>query len=92
MVTLTILYSLSENQPPNRSNGARGLLSLAWQGLRAPVACAPLVLSLPCTVGRPVPLAPTMAAANASSYEELQAADVALPEGVALDIRYLIVW
>jgi hypothetical protein len=33
-----------------------------------------------------------MAAANASSYEELQAADVALPEGVALDIRYLIVW
>jgi|KBSSwiStaDraftv2_1062776.scaffolds.fasta_scaffold1102390_1 DNA-binding response OmpR family regulator len=27
----------------------------------------------------------------AHSYEELQAADVALPEGVTLDIRYLIV-
>jgi hypothetical protein len=26
------------------------------------------------------------------SYEGLQAADVALPEGVTLDIRYLIVW
>jgi hypothetical protein len=55
MVTLTILYSLSENQAPNRSNGARGPLSLAWQGLRAPVACAPLVISLPCTVDGPVP-------------------------------------
>jgi DNA-binding response OmpR family regulator len=28
----------------------------------------------------------------AHSYEGLQAADVALPEGVTLDIRYLIVW
>ncbi len=28
----------------------------------------------------------------ASSYEEFQAADVALPESVTLDIRYLIVW
>jgi hypothetical protein len=26
------------------------------------------------------------------SYEGLQAADVALPEGVTLDIRYLIIW
>ena len=26
------------------------------------------------------------------SYEGLQAADVALPEGVTLDIQYLIVW
>jgi CheY-like chemotaxis protein len=28
----------------------------------------------------------------AHSYEGLQAADVALPEGITLDIRYLIVW
>jgi len=28
----------------------------------------------------------------ASSYEEFQAADVALPEGITLDIWYLIVW
>jgi response regulator RpfG family c-di-GMP phosphodiesterase len=28
----------------------------------------------------------------AHSYEGLQAADVALPEGVTLDIRYLSVW
>jgi DNA-binding response OmpR family regulator len=28
----------------------------------------------------------------ANSYEELLAADVALPEGVTLDIRSLLVW
>ena len=50
MVTLTILYSLSENQSPNRSNGERRPLSPAWQGLRAPVTCAPLVRALPYTV------------------------------------------
>ena len=28
----------------------------------------------------------------ANSYEGLQTTDVALPEGITLDIRYLIVW
>jgi len=28
----------------------------------------------------------------ANSYEGLQTPDVALPEGITLDIRYLIVW
>jgi len=55
MVTLTILYSLSENQSPNRSNGARGLLSPVWQGRRTLIACAPLVMSLPRAIDSAVP-------------------------------------
>ena len=164
MVATTILYFLPENQSPKRSNGACGPPSPAWQGLQAPVACAPLVMSLLCTVDSAVPRSCSdhggvewegvcAAVANASgrdrglsetprsskvyrssggpgygqsphgtvliiepeaslrpllrevlelegydvveaahSYEGLQAADVALPEGVTLDIRYLIVW
>ena len=164
MVATTILYFLPENQSPKRSNGACGPPSPAWQGLRAPVACAPLVMSLLCTVDSAVPRScsddggveregvwrrwlthlgataacqrrlearrytgavvglamgnPPMARVliiepeaslrpllrevlelegydvveAAHSYEGLQAADVALPEGVTLDIRYLIVW
>jgi hypothetical protein len=163
MVATTILYFLPKNQSPKRSNGACGPPSPVWQGLRAPVACAPLVMSLPCTVDSAAPRSCSddgggerkgvcAAVANASgrdrdlsetprsskvyrssgrpgygqsphgtvliiepeaglrtllrevlelegydaveaahSYEGLQAADVALPEGVTLDIRYLII-
>ena len=55
MVATTILYFLPENQSPKRSNGACGPPSPAWQGLRAPVAYAPLVRSLPCTVDSATP-------------------------------------
>jgi len=55
MVATTILYFLAENQSPNQSNGARGPLAPAWQGLRMPVACVPLVMSLPRTVDSSVP-------------------------------------
>jgi len=55
MVATTILYFRAENQSPHQSNGARGPLSPAWQGLRMPVACAPLVMSLPSTVDSALP-------------------------------------
>ena len=55
MVATTILYFLPENQSPKRSNGACGPPSPVWQGLRAPVACAPLVMSLSCTVDSTAP-------------------------------------
>ena len=55
MVATTILYFLPENQSPKRSNGACGPPSPVWQGLRVPVACAPLVMSLPCTVDSAAP-------------------------------------
>ena len=44
MITLTILYFLSENQSPKRSNGVREPLCPAWQGLWASVAFAPLLV------------------------------------------------
>ena len=163
MVATTILYFLPEKQSPKRSNGACGPPSPVWQGLRAPVACASLVMSLPCIVDSAAPRSYSddgggeregvcAAVANASgrgrdlsetprsskvyrssgrlgygqshhgtvliiepeaslrtllrevpeledydaieaahSYEGLQAADVALLEGVTLDIRYLII-
>ena len=166
MVATTILYFLPEKQSPKRSNGACGPPSPVWQGLRAPVACASLVMSLPCIVDSAAPRscsddgggesgracvrrwlthlgatatcqrrlearrytggvaglamgnlpmarcllsslrqAPTHhftrspgtgglydVAEATHSYEGLQAPDVALPEGVTLDIRYLIIW
>jgi len=55
MVATTILYFRAENQSPHQSNGARRPLSPAWQGLRMPVACAPLVMSFPSTVDSPLP-------------------------------------
>jgi hypothetical protein len=55
MVATTILYFLPENQSLKRSNGACGPPSPVWQGLRAPVACAPLGMSLPCTVDSAAP-------------------------------------
>jgi len=55
MVATTILYFRAENQSPHQSNGARGPLSPAWQGLRMPVACAPLVMSFPSTVDSTLP-------------------------------------
>jgi hypothetical protein len=55
MVATTILYFLPENQSPKRSNGACGPPSPVWQGLRAPVVCAPLVVSLPCPGDSAVP-------------------------------------
>ena len=55
MVATTILYFLPENQSPKRSNGACGPPSPVWQGLRAPVVCAPLVMSLSCTVDSTAP-------------------------------------
>jgi hypothetical protein len=55
MVATTILYFLPENQSLKRSNGACGLPSPVWQGLRAPVACAPLAMSLPSTVDSAAP-------------------------------------
>ena len=79
MVATTILYFLPENQSPKRSNGACGPLSPAWQGLWAPVACAPLVTSLPCTVDSAAPC----------SYSDDSGVE---QESVYLDIRYLIVW
>jgi hypothetical protein len=55
MVATTILYFLPENQSPKRSNGVCRPPSPVWQGLRSPVACAPLVMSLPCTVDSAAP-------------------------------------
>jgi hypothetical protein len=55
MVATTILYFLPENQSLKRSNGACGPPSPVWQGLRAPVACASLVMSLPCIVDSAAP-------------------------------------
>jgi hypothetical protein len=55
MVTTTILYFFPENQSPKRSHSACGPLSSAWRSRRAPVAYAPLLRSLPCTVDSAMP-------------------------------------
>jgi hypothetical protein len=82
MVAITIPYCLVENQLPKQSNGARGPPSSPWQSLWALVACTHLVVSLPSYD----------AVETAHSAKGLQAANMALPQGVILNIRYLIVW
>ena len=54
MVATSISYCLTENQLPNRGNGMGGP-PCTWQGLRAPVTFAPLVVPLPFPVDGAVP-------------------------------------